>query len=142
METIRKPYASRTLRGAASRQDIGLMGCLSDVPAKEILFYDNMHKEYKGAFTEAFVMQQLAAQKDISVYYWSTAKSEAELDFLVQKDSSIIPIEVKAEENLKSRSLYQFVTKNPDLTALRLSMSDYIKQDWMENRPLYTAFCI
>lgn len=122
--------------------DIGLMGCLSDVPAKEILFYDNMLKEYKGAFTEAFVMQQLAAQKDISIYYWSTAKSEAELDFLVQKDSSIIPIEVKAEENLKSRSLYQFVTKNPDLTALRLSMSDYIKQDWMENRPLYTAFCI
>lgn len=122
--------------------DIGLMGCLSDVPAKEILFYDNMLKEYKGAFTEAFLMQQLAAQKDISIYYWSTAKSEAELDFLVQKDSSIIPIEVKAEENLKSRSLYQFVTKNPDLTALRLSMSDYIKQDWMENRPLYTAFCI
>ncbi len=122
--------------------DVGLMGCMSQVPAEQIIAADNMLVEYKGAFTEGYVMQQLASQKDIFVYYWASNRSEAELDFLIQKGLSIIPIEVKAETNVKSRSLYQFVNKNPELKAIRFSMSDYIKQDWMENRPLYSAFCV
>jgi len=122
--------------------DVGLMGCMSQIPASEIITSNNALVEYKGAFTEEYVMQQFAAQKDIFVYYWASDRSEAELDFLVQKESDIIPIEVKAEVNLKSRSLFQFVSKHPELTAIRFSMSDYIKQDWMENRPLYSAFCL
>ena len=122
--------------------DVGLMGCMSQVPAEQIIAADNMLVEYKGAFTEGYVMQQLASQKDIFVYYWASNRSEAELDFLIQKESSIIPIEVKAETNVKSRSLFQFVSKNPELKAIRFSMSDYIKQDWMENRPLFSAFCV
>ncbi|MBO7462641.1 MAG: ATP-binding protein [Bacteroidales bacterium] len=122
--------------------DVGLMGCMSQVPADQIIAADNMLIEYKGAFTEGYVMQQLASQKDIFVYYWASNNSEAELDFLIQKESQIIPVEVKAEVNLKSRSLYQFVSKHPELKAIRFSMSDYIKQDWMENRPLYSAYCV
>ena len=122
--------------------DVGLMGCMSEVPADQIIATDNALVEYKGAFTEEYVMQQLASQQDIYVYYWASERSEAELDFLIQKESLIIPVEVKAEVNLKSRSLYQFVSKHPELSAIRFSMSDYIKQDWMENRPLYSAFCV
>ena len=120
--------------------DVGLMGCMSEVPADQIIATDNALVEYKGAFTEEYVMQQLASQQDIFVYYWASERSESELDFLIQKESQIIPVEVKAEVNLKSRSLYQFVSKHPELSAIRFSMSDYIKQDWMENRPLYSAW--
>ena len=120
--------------------DVGLMGCMSEVPADQIIATDNALVEYKGAFTEEYVMQQLASQQDIFVYYWASERSESELDFLIQKESLIIPVEVKAEVNLKSRSLYQFVSKHPELSAIRFSMSDYIKQDWMENRPLYSAW--
>lgn len=120
--------------------DVGLMGSMSEVPADQIIATDNALVEYKGAFTEEYVMQQLASQQDIFVYYWTSERSESELDFLIQKESLIIPVEVKAEVNLKSRSLYQFVSKHPELSAIRFSMSDYIKQDWMENRPLYSAW--
>ncbi|MDD6001926.1 MAG: ATP-binding protein [Bacteroidales bacterium] len=120
--------------------DVGLMGSMSEVPADQIIATDNALVEYKGAFTEEYVMQQLASQQDIFVYYWASERSESELDFLIQKESLIIPVEVKAEVNLKSRSLYQFVSKHPELSAIRFSMSDYIKQDWMENRPLYSAW--
>ncbi|MBP5503788.1 MAG: ATP-binding protein [Bacteroidales bacterium] len=120
--------------------DVGLMGCMSEVPADQIIATDNALVEYKGAFTEEYVMQQLASQQDIFVYYWASERSESELDFLIQKESLIIPVEVKAEVNLKSRSLYQFVSKHSELSAIRFSMSDYIKQDWMENRPLYSAW--
>lgn len=120
--------------------DVGLMGCMSEVPADQTIATDKALVEYKGAFTEEYVMQQLASQQDIFVYYWASERSESELDFLIQKESLIIPVEVKAEVNLKSRSLYQFVSKHPELSAIRFSMSDYIKQDWMENRPLYSAW--
>lgn len=122
--------------------DCGLMGCMAKVPASEVIVSDNALKEYKGAFTEAFVMQQFASQKDVSVYYWSSERSDGELDFLIQDYDRIVPIEVKAEVNVKAKSLRQFVTTHPDLKAIRFSMNDYIDQDWMENRPLYSAFAV
>ncbi len=122
--------------------DCGLMGCMAKVPASEVIVSDNALKEYKGAFTEAFVMQQFASQKDVSVYYWSSERSDGELDFLIQDYDRIVPIEVKAEVNVKAKSLRQFVTTHPELKGIRFSMNDYIDQDWMENRPLFSAFCL
>lgn len=73
------------------------------------------------------------------VYYWLADNSRGEVDFVVQKEGKMIPIEVKAEENLRSKSLAAFVAKYPGLHALRFSMSDYREQDWMTNIPLYAA---
>lgn len=121
--------------------DCGLLACMSEVPADQMLIGDNVFEEFKGAFTEEYVMQQLVSCPDMYIYYWSSEKSDGEIDFLMQKGSRIIPVEVKAEENLRARSLRQFVTDNPGLKGIRFSMSDYRKQDWMENIPLYAVFC-
>ena len=88
--------------------------------------------------TEQYVCQQLAGTADL-LYYWSAENSRGEIDFLVQHGNKIIPIEVKAEENLKAKSLAAFVARYPTLHAIRLSMSDYREQDWMTNLPLYAV---
>ena len=77
-----------------------------------------------------------------SLFYWSADNSRGEIDFLIQKGDKIIPVEVKAEENLKAKSLSAFVAQYPSLHAIRLSMSDYREQDWMTNVPLYAACAI
>lgn len=97
------------------------------------------YKEFKGALTEQYVLQQLKTVKDLSVYYWSADNSQGEIDFLVQHEADIIPMEVKAEENLKSKSLRAFVQRNEGLHGMRLSMSAYREQDWMTNYPLYAV---
>ncbi|WP_455639517.1 ATP-binding protein [Parabacteroides sp.] len=121
--------------------DCGLLACMSEVPADQMLIGDNVFEEFKGAFTEEYVMQQLITHSDIYIYYWSSEKSDGEIDFLIQYGARVIPIEVKAEENVRARSLRQFVTDNPDLKGIRFSMSDYREQEWMNNIPLYAAFC-
>ena len=118
--------------------DCGLLACMSEVPADQILIGNNVFEEFKGAFTEEFVLQQLIGHPDTFIYYWSSERSDGEIDFLLQRGSRVIPVEVKAEENVRARSLRQFVQDNP---GLRLSMSDYRDQEWMENVPLYAAFC-
>ncbi len=95
--------------------------------------------EYKGALTEQFVLQQLKTLSSTSVYYYSAENSQLELDFIIQCDGHIIPLEVKAEENLRAKSLRQFYTQNPDYKAIRISMSNYRQQDWMTNIPLYVC---
>lgn len=69
-------------------------------------------------------------------YYWSNSKTPSEIDFVIQKESRVIPIEVKAEENVRARSLSQFIKDNPGLKGLRISMKGYADQGWMENIPL------
>ena len=115
--------------------DCGLLACMSDAPSDQILVGNNAFTEFKGAFTEQYVLQQLKAI-GLSPYYWSNSKTPAEIDFVVQSGSRIIPIEVKAEENVRARSLSQFVKDNPGLKGLRISMKGYVEQDWMENIPL------
>lgn len=117
--------------------DCGLFACLSETPADQMLIGNNIFEKFKGAFTEQFVLQQLKTMPDLSVYYWSSETADGEIDFLVQQGSKIMPIEVKAEENLRARSLRQFINNNPTLKGVRLSMSDYREQDWMTNVPLY-----
>lgn len=121
--------------------DCGLLACMSEVPADQMLIGDNVFQEFKGAFTEEFVLQQMISHRDIHIYYWSSDKADSEVDFLLQHGSRIIPVEVKAEENLRARSLRQFVTNNPELKGIRFSMSDYREQEWMENVPLYALCC-
>ncbi len=117
--------------------DTGLMCAMSNLPAKVLLEGNNLFTDYKGALTEQYVLQQLETIKNLSIYYWSSDNSRGEIDFLLQNDTEIIPVEVKAEENLQSKSLRSFIEKNPGLHGARFSMSGYRKQEWMTNFPLF-----
>lgn len=109
-----------------------------DAPAESILVADTLFKEYKGAFTELFVLTQLVPL-NLPTYYFSSNDSRVEIDLIVQHGTAITPIEVKAEENVHAKSLRTFVTKHPQLKGLRLSMLPYQNQGWMENKPLYAV---
>ena len=117
--------------------DVGLLGAMSRLNAKVILEGDRMFEEFKGALTEQYVLQQLIVHEENDIFYWSSEKGTGELDFLIQMDDKIVPVEVKAEENLQAKSLRSFVQKYDMKYAVRTSMSDYREQDWMVNYPLY-----
>ena len=122
--------------------DIGLLGALVGSSPAQALIGNNIFTEYKGAFTENYVMQQLASLPDAPAYYFSKDNSSVEVDFVVQLPDRIVPIEVKAEENVRSKSFSSFI--NGDfapyhLKGLRLSMKGFKDQWWMENVPLYAA---
>lgn len=122
--------------------DIGLMGAMSKLPAQSLLSGNALFSDFKGALTEQYVMQQLKTNSNLAIYYWSADSSRGEIDFLLQRDCDIIPVEVKAEENLQAKSLRSFVDKNPGLHGVRLSMSPYREQDWMTNYPLYSVLVV
>ncbi len=117
--------------------DLGLMGAFVDVDSKDVLINNNAFVEYKGAFTEQFVLQELKTL-DKEIYYHSREKSTLEIDFVIQK-YNVYPIEVKAEENLRSKSLKTVYEGNNELKPVRLSMAGYKEQEWMVNVPLYLA---
>ena len=119
--------------------DVGLLGALSDLDAKSILEGNTIFIEFKGALTEQYVLQQLISDTDYSPYYYAETKSESEIDFMIQKDGNVIPIEVKAEENLRAKSLKVYCEKFKPEMAIRTSMSDYKEQDWLTNMPLWTV---
>ena len=96
-------------------------------------------KEYKGALTENYVLCQLKCVSDLFAYYYSRDDSKLELDFVVQHNGVVTPVEVKAEENLRSKSLRSFLSTHSDLRAIRFSMSKYIEQDRITNVPLYAV---
>ncbi|MDE5875103.1 MAG: AAA family ATPase, partial [Muribaculaceae bacterium] len=113
--------------------DVGLLGAMSNVPAAMMLIGNNILTEFKGAFTENYVLQQMVVIPDASIVYYSKENSTMELDFVVQAGNSLFPIEVKAEVNVKSKSLRQFVTVDNAGTGLhgyRFSMLGYENQDW------------
>lgn len=122
--------------------DVGLMGAMSNVPAQSLLDGNVLFSDFKGALTEQYVLQQLLVKSSLSVYYWSSENSRGELDFLLQDEEKIIPVEVKAEENLQSKSLKTFVERNPGLHGVRFSMSPYREQDWLTNYPLYSLLAV
>lgn len=115
--------------------DLGLLGAMVDIPADKVLVNNNAFAEYKGAFTEQYVAQTLVATGEKPMYY-TNEKSTLEIDFLVQQDN-VYPIEVKAEDNLRSKSLRSIATKEKGLIGWRFSMADYRNQEWMLNIPLY-----
>ncbi|MCQ2207123.1 MAG: ATP-binding protein [Paludibacteraceae bacterium] len=116
--------------------DVGLLCAMNNIPATVLLKGSSLFSDYKGALTEQFVFQQLHTYVP-DIYYWSADNSKGEIDFIVQHDDKIVPIEVKAEENLQAKSLKAFVEKNPSLHGIRTSMSCFREQDWMTNVPLY-----
>lgn len=115
--------------------DCGLLACMTDASADQMLIGDNAFTEFKGAFTEQYVLQQLLAL-GLKPYYWSNTKTPSEIDFIIQDSQRVIPVEVKAEENVRARSLAQFIKANPGLKGLRISMKGYVDQEWMENIPI------
>lgn len=119
--------------------DVGLLAAMSEIDAKSILDGNAIFVEFKGALTEQYVLQQLVADTKYTPYYFSETKSEGEIDFLIQKEKEIVPIEVKAEENLRAKSLRVYCDKFKPQTAIRTSMSNYREQDWMINMPLWTV---
>lgn len=122
--------------------DIGLLGAIAGAPASLVLISNNIFSEYKGAFTENYVLTQLINIPNIIIGYYAKDKSTVEIDFLIQIGDKLIPIEVKAEVNVKSKSLRQFVTidnANSALKGIRFSMRNYEDQGWIKNLPLFAV---
>ena len=122
--------------------DCGLLAALADAQPRDMLLGSQVFESFKDTFTENYVLQQITALDRLPVYYYSKDNSTMEVDFLVQAPRRIIPTEVKAEENVKSKSLKTFVNHEfaeHHLKGLQCSMKPYIAQDWMENIPLYAV---
>lgn len=117
--------------------DIGLLNALGNLDPKILLEKNNILTEYKGALTEQFVCQQLMPSHQL--FYWTAETGTAEVDFVMQHKNEAIPIEVKAEENLKAKSLKLFVAKFKTKTAYRASMNKYRTESWLTNIPLYAV---
>lgn len=118
--------------------DCGLLAALSGVDSSQMLIGNNVFTGFKGAFTEQYVMQQLLCRGVGNIYYW-TSRANAEVDFIVQYQGKVVPIEVKAEMNVKAKSLKLLVERNPGMHGIRFSMLDYKQQDWVTNYPLYAV---
>ena len=117
--------------------DVGLLGAMSDLPPEAVIAGSRVFTEFKGALTEQYVCQQLISECSLTPYYWSAENSLGEIDFLVQDGSRVFAIEVKAEENLRAKSLRAFKGAHPEVAAVRFSLSGYREQEWMRNVPLY-----
>lgn len=116
--------------------DVGLLAAKSRLSKKVLLEGSRIFEEFKGGLTESFIAQELMVSGE-ELYYYSTENSSGEIDFVLQSETGIVPLEVKAEENLRARSLRAFCDKYKPESAIRSSMSDFREQDWMTNVPLY-----
>jgi predicted AAA+ superfamily ATPase len=117
--------------------DVGLFSCMTRLRQDVILDGNALFTEFKGALTEQYVFQQLKTLPGIRIYYWTNERNTSEIDFLLDTGGAVIPLEVKAEVNLQSKSLKAFAEKyHPDL-SVRTSMSDYKRESWLLNLPLY-----
>lgn len=119
--------------------DVGLLGAMSELPAESILEGNDIFVEFKGALTEQYVLQQLISDTPYTPYYYGNEKATFEQDFLIQKAKSIVPIEVKAEQNIRSHSLKTYCEKFQPEEAVRFSTLKYKEQEWMVNIPLYAV---
>lgn len=117
--------------------DVGLLGCLAGLDQNTLLNGSDIFIEFKGALTEQYVCQQLMTIDDLSLYYYTNDRGSCEIDFIVNINGEVIPIEVKAEENLKAKSLKVFREKYAPKISLRSSMANYKKEERLVNLPLY-----
>jgi predicted AAA+ superfamily ATPase len=117
--------------------DVGLLSCMVGLRQQTLLDGNELFKEFKGALTEQHVLQQLKTLKGISIYYWTAERGAAEMDFIIDNGSDIIPVEVKAEENLQAKSLKVYREKFQPKLSLRTSMANYKKEDGLLNLPLW-----
>ncbi len=117
--------------------DVGLLGALSGLDAAVLLRGTGIFGEFKGALTEQYVLQQIVAARNEAPMYWSPEKPTAKLDFALERPSGLVPIEVKAEENLRSKSLRSYIDRFHPAAALRFSLANYREQEDMINVPLF-----
>lgn len=117
--------------------DVGLLSCMVRLKQDTLLDGNLLFKEIKGALTEQYVLQQLKTIKGLQTYYWSNDRGNAEIDFVVDTGDVILPIEVKAEVNLQAKSLKAYRDKFNPPKCIRTSMTDYKKEEWLINLPLY-----
>lgn len=117
--------------------DVGLLSAMGGLTKQTILQGNSIFSEFKGSLAEQFVLQHLKTRPFFQVFYWSSDTSIGELDFVIQNNDRVIPVEVKAEENLKAKSLKSFFEKFNPTMSVRTSMSDYREESWLVNVPLY-----
>ncbi len=119
--------------------DVGLLGCMVGIGHRALLEGNALFVEFKGALTEQYVLQQLVTKKNLGIYYYTNDRGSCEIDFVADNGEKVVPIEVKAEENLKAKSMKTYCEKYAPEKAIRMSMSDYKEQDWLVNLPVYAA---
>lgn len=117
--------------------DVGLLGCMTGLRQRTLLDGNDMFVEFKGALTEQYVIQQLKTLPQLNTYYYTNDRGSCEIDFLVDNGETVVPVEVKAEENLQAKSLRTYRDKFRPDTCVRTSMSDYRRETWLVNLPLY-----
>ena len=117
--------------------DVGLLGCMTGLRQRILLDGDDLFVEFKGALTEQYVCQQLKTIEDLGVYYYTNDRGSCEIDFVIDNGEQIVPIEVKAETNLRAKSLKTYRERFGPELSVRTSMADYKKEDWLLNLPLY-----
>ena len=122
--------------------DVGLLSAMSGLDIKSLLEGSLVFEEFKGALTEQYVLQQLITNKDLTPFYWTAERSSGEIDFVFQRGLNIIPLEVKAAENLQAKSLKSYCLRYEPKYAIRTSMSDYRQEEWLTNLPLYAINAI
>lgn len=119
--------------------DVGLLGAMAATEPAQVLISNRVFAEYKGGMTEDFVLQQLTSRGIAPIYYHSTDNSRLELDFVIQHNCRVLPIEVKAEGNVRANSLTALMRSDPDIKAVRLSMLPYREQGQLYCVPLYAV---
>ena len=117
--------------------DVGLLGCMTGLRQRTLLDGNDLFTEFKGALTEQYVCQQLKTIEDMGIYYYTNDRGSCEVDFVVDTGEQIIPVEVKAEVNLKAKSLKTYQEKFSPEVSVRTSMADFKKEAWLVNLPLY-----
>ena len=117
--------------------DVGLLGCMAGLRQRTLLDGNDLFVEFKGALTEQYVCQQLKTIQDLDVYYYTNNRGSCEVDFVVDTGELIVPVEVKAEVNLRAKSLKTYQEKFSPEVAIRTSMADYKKEERLINLPLY-----
>lgn len=119
--------------------DVGLLGCMTGLRQSCLLDGNNMFKEFKGALTEQYVMQQFATVPEFHIYYYTNDRGSCEVDFVVDNGEMAVPVEVKAEINLKAKSLKTYCEKFAPQISIRTAMTDFKKERDLINLPLYAV---
>ena len=117
--------------------DVGLLACMAGLRQRTLLDGNDLFVEFKGALTEQYVCQQLKTIQDLDIYYYTNDRGSCEVDFVIDTGEQIVPVEVKAEVNLRAKSLKTYLEKFSPEVSIRTSMADYKKEEWLINLPLY-----
>ena len=119
--------------------DVGLLSCMVGLQGRTLLDGNDLFTEFKGALTEQYVMQQLVTTEALNIYYYTNDRGSCEIDFVIDNGEQVVPVEVKAEENLRAKSLRAFKEKFEPAISIRTSMADYRREEWLLNLPLYAV---